>query len=309
MRGTKWRMPCSTPRKLTPSTQSQSSVAMFQTPSPPKPPPTPALLHRIWTLPQVSNAVSARRFTSASRITSMRTAIAVAPLARIEASAASSGAASISASTTFMPSWANRAARARPMPLAAPVTTAILPANSFIRPLSIVCCNGTGLFMCAERVDPVRSGRAMHVAYPARIFEFCSAMHGAAVVPHDEIAHPPAVGVDELALRGVSGQFGHERQRFGILHSPNPADVRSDVQRIAPAFGYAPHERPQHRRKRDLLFRREVGKAELAARINERMLRDQAAHAILLFHRQRIVRSAQIREFSVPANRRDRAGK
>src|SRR3954454_20290838 len=32
--------------------------------------------------------------------------------------------------------------------------------------------------------------------------EWSRAMHGLAVVPHDEIAHPPLVRIDELALGG-----------------------------------------------------------------------------------------------------------
>ena len=46
----------------------------------------------------------------------------------------SSAGASMSLSTTFMPAATKVAAIPRPMPLAAPVTTATLPLNSFIRP-------------------------------------------------------------------------------------------------------------------------------------------------------------------------------
>src|SRR5262245_65645378 len=52
-------------------------------------------------------------------------------LDRRDSAAAARAGASISAITTFMPSAAKRSARARPMPLAAPVTTATRPRKSF----------------------------------------------------------------------------------------------------------------------------------------------------------------------------------
>src|SRR5689334_18567626 len=49
----------------------------------------------------------------------------------------------------------------------------------------------------------VGDGGAPHVALVALVVELEPAMHGAAVVPHHQVVDPPAVGVDELALRGV----------------------------------------------------------------------------------------------------------
>src|SRR6185312_13303097 len=93
---------------------------------------TPALLQTTWTLPNVENAASASRFTCSSDITSVRTASTRAPFALIADSAIASGSLSMSARTTLMPSSAKRCANARPMPLAAPVTTATRSLNSFI---------------------------------------------------------------------------------------------------------------------------------------------------------------------------------
>src|SRR5215469_18182318 len=53
----------------------------------------------------------------------------------------------------------------------------------------------------------VRHGGAHHVAFPAQIVEGRAAMHGAAVVPHHEVARAPAMGVDELPLRRVPNQL------------------------------------------------------------------------------------------------------
>lgn len=39
-------------------------------------------------------------------------------------------------------------------------------------------------------------------------------MHGAAVVPHDEVVELPAVEVEELALRGMGDEFIDERLRL-----------------------------------------------------------------------------------------------
>src|SRR5271166_7140497 len=60
---------------------------------------------------------------------------------------------------------------------------------------------------------------ALHVAFPAQVVEFGSPVHGAAVVPHHEIAHAPAMRVDELALGRVRHELVDQSATLGIGHA------------------------------------------------------------------------------------------
>ena len=117
--------PWITPQRFTPSTHRQSA-SVWSTISPP--PPTPALLQRTCAVPKRSRTASASDCTDAASLTSVST-----PTTPSSAAVASSGAFSTSAMTTCMPSSTKRAAIARPMPLAPPVTTATRPSSSRTR--------------------------------------------------------------------------------------------------------------------------------------------------------------------------------
>ena len=54
-------------------------------------------------------------------------------------------------------------------------------------------------------IGHIADGGALHVALPAQIVELGSPMHRTAIVPHDEVVDPPAMGIDELPLRRVRG--------------------------------------------------------------------------------------------------------
>ena len=55
----------------------------------------------------------------------------------------------------------------------------------------------------------VGNGSALYVALPAQIVELDPAVHRTAIVPHDEVVYPPAMGVNELPLcRVPDGQKG-----------------------------------------------------------------------------------------------------
>ncbi len=128
IRGTKARMPFTTPVTFTPKTQRQSFGVVsqiFELGA-----PTPALLQSTWHAPKRSYTASARASTEASSLTSVRTAVTAAPPVESSPAAAASAGSSMSAMTTVMP-WATKAlARASPIPLAPPVTTATLPLRS-----------------------------------------------------------------------------------------------------------------------------------------------------------------------------------
>ncbi len=64
-------------------------------------------------------------------------------------------------------------------------------------------------------ISHVADRGALHVALPAQIVELGAAVHGAAIVPDDEIVDAPAMGVDELPLRGVGDEFVDQRTPLG----------------------------------------------------------------------------------------------
>src|SRR5579884_938892 len=138
IRGTKAWMPCTTPSRLTPRTQSQSFSVVSVTGPPP--PATPALLQRTWTGPNLSSTASASSSTDERLETSVTKCI-TSVAAPTSSAARASGRSSMSASTTCMPSAAKRSAMARPIPLAAPVTTAVRPGIN-TRP-SLLTAHGT----------------------------------------------------------------------------------------------------------------------------------------------------------------------
>ena len=130
IRGTKVKMPFTTPVTLTPKTQDQSFRVVCQTLE--LGAPTPALLHRRWQAPNRSYTVSASAPTDAALVTSVAW-IRTSGWPVNSFSTSSSAAGSTSAMATRMPSARKLRTRARPMPFAPPVTTATLSLRSFIR--------------------------------------------------------------------------------------------------------------------------------------------------------------------------------
>src|SRR5215813_4102451 len=119
-----------TPIRFTPRIQFQSSSVPLQ--------PgivsvtTPALLQTTCTAPYLASVCSAKASTCFGRATSVTTACTSAPAARRAWVVSSRGFSSTSASTTFMPASAKASHMPRPIPLAAPVTTATFPLTSFM---------------------------------------------------------------------------------------------------------------------------------------------------------------------------------
>ena len=93
---------------------------------------TPALLHTTCTLPNVDSVASAARAMAARSVTSTCSGMTSALVGARLATAASNALSSMSAMATFMPAAAKERAMAKPMPLAPPVTNAVLPATSFM---------------------------------------------------------------------------------------------------------------------------------------------------------------------------------
>jgi len=93
----------------------------------------------------------------------------------------------------------------------------------------------------------IADGGALHIALPAQIVEFGSAVHGAAIVPHHEIMHPPAMRVDELPLRRMGDQLIDERAAFRLRHAKDAAGVRGEVKRLSSGFRIGAHHHLRHR--------------------------------------------------------------
>lgn len=127
--GTKLRMPLMTPHRFTLRTHCQSfSVAVVKKHRV----LTPALLNNRCTAPNPLKVLFARVSICITFDTSNLTALTSAPLFFKLASSSNRGSSSTSTSTTFIPSLTHLVARAFPIPLAAPVTTATLFLKSFI---------------------------------------------------------------------------------------------------------------------------------------------------------------------------------
>ena len=122
MAGTKRCTPCMTPIRFTPSTRRQPSG--FESASPP--PPVPALFMTTETCPNRSSTVRASRSTDPASETSVTWARTRSP-SPMSSSARFSFSSSRSARQTRKPSSTSRFAVASPIPLAEPVTTAVLP--------------------------------------------------------------------------------------------------------------------------------------------------------------------------------------
>src|SRR6266481_8927702 len=125
--GRKVRTPCSTPIRLTSSTHRQLSSEML---SMPPAAATPALLQTTWTFPNAWYEAFAAHSTLTGSATSQATLRTLGPNSCRPLTASARASVSTSASITFMPACAKAAPSANPIPLAPPVTNAVLPASS-----------------------------------------------------------------------------------------------------------------------------------------------------------------------------------
>src|SRR5207253_3749897 len=122
------------------------------------------------------------------------------------------------------------------------------------------------------RVCSIRNRGALHVTSPAQIVELGPPVHGAAVVPHDQIVQPPAVGIYELPLGDMRDQLINERSALVLRHSEDTPCMGGEVQRLAPGFRNGADQHLGYRRHPPAFLLAELGKAEPGARIEDRML-------------------------------------
>src|ERR1700733_4841551 len=141
--------------------------------------------------------------------------------------------------------------------------------------VSMCSCSTFGIFAIAETSvflsHLIQSGRDIARRHPAqiahsRLVEVAAAMHRRTGIPDDEVALPPIVAIDELALRRVLDQLAEQQAAFG--HGP-PDDLRGmrgDVEYLALRPRMRAHDALGHRRQHVLLAEQQVLEAELAAR-------------------------------------------
>ena len=61
--------------------------------------------------------------------------------------------------------------------------------------------------------------RSMHVSGIKVVVVWLGRMHGASIVPEDEIMEPPFVPIDELQLHAVFRQIGQQIFRFIVVNT------------------------------------------------------------------------------------------
>jgi len=83
---------------------------------------------------------------------------------------------------------------------------------------------------------------ALHDAALAHRIVDVDAVHGGAVVPHHEVADPPLVRVDELALGRGFGQVQQQRLGLGLGHAEDRARMRGEIDRFAPRARVHAHQ-------------------------------------------------------------------
>ena len=194
-------MPWITPNRLTEMTQAKSSSGSSAIVSPRL--PTPALLHTRWTSPKRSRVAAASAVTSASTLTSVGTVTTSAPAAASSSPACSRTGRSMSATTSVIPSAANRLANARPMPDAPPVTTATFPASSPSDPQQVGGVQQVGIVLqlagCPGVADATALEHERPVGEPEATWANCSMSN----TPTPDSAIDARIGTSRLTTSGA----------------------------------------------------------------------------------------------------------
>src|ERR1700722_9080377 len=122
----------------------------------------------------------------------------------------------------------------------------------------------------AHGLDAVRRGRRDRRAYHvARLVAGPrpAAMHGGAIVPHDDVAVLPLMLVSRAGRRRRRGELVDQLLARRPLHAFDRISVRGDVERAAAIDRITPHQAPAARRQRIELLRRGKPGGDLGARV------------------------------------------
>ena len=69
-------------------------------------------------------------------------------------------------------------------------------------------------------------------------------MNGGTLIPNQDIARTPGVGIAVLGTGAKVEQFLNERFAFALAHSTHAVDMPSDIQSVALDDGVGPHGPP-----------------------------------------------------------------
>ena len=126
-------------------------------------------------------------------------------------------------------------------------------------------------------------------------------MHHGAVVPHHQVADPPRVPVDELALRRVLEQLAQQHAALGQRHAGDPRGVDADEKQFAFRSRVRAHQRPGRGWNRFLLLLGVAGIAQHQARMQRVVFRLQPRDLLLHILGQCVVGGAQVGVLSLAA--------
>src|SRR5262245_9732371 len=87
--------------------------------------------------------------------------------------------------------------------------------------LRLGVCDGDSLLRTG--IGDVRHRGTLHVGFPAQVVELRAAVHGAAIVPDNQVMNTPPMGVDELPLGGVGDELVDQRAAVRLGHAEDAA--------------------------------------------------------------------------------------
>ena len=106
-------------------------------------------------------------------------------------------------------------------------------------------CDGDSLLLTG--IGDVRHRGTLHVAFPAQVVELRAAVHGAAIVPDNQVMNTPPMGVDELPLGGMGDELVDQRAAVRLRRAEDAAGMRGKVKRFAASLRDGSHECLRHR--------------------------------------------------------------
>jgi hypothetical protein len=115
----------------------------------------------------------------------------------------------------------------------------------------------------------ILDGDPPKVAAVARVVVRACAVQRAAVVPHDEVAHLPAVSMDEPRLGRKGGQFLEKLAALLERPADDVRGMRGEVERLAAGARMHAHQGLRNRRQRSALLLRKISIADEATRMED----------------------------------------
>src|SRR5579863_995848 len=152
--------------------------------------------------------------------------------------------------------------------------------------------------MNVDRVAGERRPANVANVFPVKA---AGAVHRRSIVPRDEVAHAPAMAVDESRLRRMLGEVAQQHARFRQRPSHDRASMRGQKQGFAARLRIGSHEAVTDGAEMLALFGREFGEADRLSRIDQRVLAHEILDLRLRLIVERIVGGAHVGELRLAA--------